>query len=60
VLANALMVFFLMSFAGDWQDWLSWTMTDKIFRLGILVVGAVLIYAAVLFAAGLRWRHIYR
>jgi hypothetical protein len=49
-----------MSFAGDWQDWLSWTMTDKIFRLGILVVGAVFIYPAVLFAAGLRWRHIYR
>jgi putative peptidoglycan lipid II flippase len=60
VLANALMVFFLVSFAGDWQDWLSWTMTDKIARLGILVVGAVFIYAAVLFAAGIRWRHIYR
>jgi putative peptidoglycan lipid II flippase len=60
VLANALMVFFLISFAGDWQDWLSWTMTDKIFRLGILVVGAVFIYPTVLFAAGLRWRHIYR
>ena len=60
VLANALMVFFLVSFAGDWQDWLSRTMTDKIARLGILVVGAVFIYAAVLFAAGIRWRHIYR
>jgi len=35
-------------------------MTDKIVRLGILVIGAVFVYAAVLFAAGLRWRHIYR
>jgi putative peptidoglycan lipid II flippase len=60
VLANALMVYFLMNFAGDWQAWLSWTMADKIVRLGILVIGAVSIYAAVLFAAGLRWRHIYR
>ena len=60
VLANALMVYFLMNFSGDWQAWLSWTMADKIVRLGILVIGAVFIYAAVLFAAGLRWRHIYR
>jgi len=60
VLANALMVYFLMNFAGDWQAWLSWTMADKIVRLGILVIGAVFIYAAVLFASCLRWRHIYR
>ena len=60
VLANALMVYFLMNFSGDWQAWLSWTMAEKIVRLGILVIGAVFIYAAVLFAAGLRWRHIYR
>ncbi|GJM14249.1 MAG: putative lipid II flippase MurJ [Pseudohongiella sp.] len=60
VLANALMVYFLMSFSGDWQDWLGWGMTDKILQLTLLVVGGVCIYGAVLFAAGLRWRHIYR
>jgi putative peptidoglycan lipid II flippase len=60
VLANALMVYFLMSLSGDWQDWLSWTMTDKIVQLGILVAGGLFIYAATLFVAGLRWRHIYR
>ena len=60
LLANALMVYFLMRFSGDWQDWLSWEMTGKIVQLSILVIGGVFIYVAVLFAAGLRWRHIYR
>lgn len=60
VLANVLMVYFLVSFAGDWQDWVSWTISDKLIQLTILVCGGVIIYGAVLFAAGLRWRHIYR
>ena len=60
LLANALMAYFLMSFSGERQDWLGWGMTDKILQLGILVVGGIFIYAAVLFATGLRWRHIYR
>lgn len=60
ILANALMVYFLLSFAGEWQDWLLWNMTDKLVQLAILVLGGVSVYIAILFASGLRWRHIYR
>jgi len=60
LLANAAMVVFLMNFSGDWQEWLSWGIADKIVRLAILVIGGIFIYVALLFAAGLRWRHIYR
>ncbi len=60
LLANGLMVYFLLSFSGDWQDWLVWSITDKVVQLAILVFGGVSIYGAILYAAGLRWRHIYR
>ncbi len=60
LLANAAMVVFLMTFSGDWQEWLSWGMADKIVRLATLVFGGIFVYVALLFAAGLRWRHIYR
>jgi putative peptidoglycan lipid II flippase len=60
LMANAAMAFFLIRFAADWQLWSGFSMTDKISQLGILVVCGILIYAAVLFAAGLRWKHIYR
>jgi len=60
VLANAAMAYFLISFAGAWQDWLEWTVWDQVGRLTLLVVGGILIYSAVLFLFGLRWRHIYR
>jgi len=58
--ANILMVYFLLTLSGDWQDWLAWGTADKVMQLSILVVGGVSVYAGVLFATGLRWRHIYR
>jgi putative peptidoglycan lipid II flippase len=60
ILANALMVYFLLSFSGSWQDWLDYSMMDKLIQLGALVFGGISIYAGALFAAGLRWRHVYR
>tara|TARA_R110002073_G_scaffold192026_1_gene350797 strand:- start:180 stop:1754 length:1575 start_codon:yes stop_codon:yes gene_type:complete len=60
LLANGLMVYFLMSFSGDWQDWLIWSIADKVMQLAVLVLGGVFIYVAILYATGLRWRHIYR
>jgi putative peptidoglycan lipid II flippase len=60
LVANLMMVLFLVSLSGDWQWWLDWSMTHKIMRLSILVLGGIFIYAAVIFAAGLRWRDIYR
>lgn len=60
LLANALMAFFLISFAGDWQLWSDWSMFTKVSQLAMLVIGGIAIYTGVLFAAGLRWKHIYR
>ncbi|GIT22638.1 MAG: hypothetical protein CM1200mP40_23200 [Gammaproteobacteria bacterium] len=60
LLANAAMVLFLIYFFGEWQEWLEWTITDQVSRLAILVVGGMATYGLVLFAFGLRWRHIYR
>lgn len=60
LLANGLMVYFLISFSGTWQDWLGWSIVDKVLQLALLVLGGVSIYLAALFAAGLRWRHVYR
>ncbi|PCJ25878.1 MAG: murein biosynthesis integral membrane protein MurJ [SAR86 cluster bacterium] len=58
--ANIAMALFLYNVAGDWQLWLDLNMVSKITQLGILVIGGIAIYAGVLFAAGLRWKHIYR
>ena len=60
LIANALMAFFLISFAGDWQLWSDWSMFTKVSQLAMLVIGGMGIYIGVLFAAGLRWKHIYR
>ena len=60
VLANAAMVIFLIYFAGEWQDWLEWTISAQVLRLAVLVVGGMGVYGLVLFTFGLRWRHIYR
>jgi len=60
LMANGLMVYFLHSYSGDWQTWLDWTALQQIARLAILVLGGMALYTAVLFGAGLRWRHIYR
>lgn len=60
LLANVTLAFFLISFTDDWRAWLLWSMSDKIIQLSILVCAGILIYASVLFALGLRWRHIYR
>ena len=60
LLANSLMALFLVSFAGDWQLWSEYSMGTKVLQLGTLVIGGILIYVGTLFAAGLRFRHIYR
>jgi hypothetical protein len=53
------MAYFLISMAGDWQQWSDWNNVTKIIRLAILVVGGMVLYAGMLFASGLRWKHIY-
>jgi putative peptidoglycan lipid II flippase len=58
--ANITMGIFLFYFSGDWQDWTEWVMFVKISQLSILVVGGMVVYAASLLLAGLRWRDIHR
>jgi len=60
LLANAALGLFLISFSGAWQDWTTWEMIPRILRLSVLVVGGMLVYSLMLFAAGIRWRHIHR
>lgn len=60
VLANIAMVYFLFSFAGAWEDWLAWSVAEKVMQISLLVFGGIAIYVVILFATGLRWRHIYR
>ncbi len=59
-IANSAMALFLISFSGEWHAWLDWSTPARIVQLSILVVGGIIIYAGMLFIAGLRWRHIYR
>jgi putative peptidoglycan lipid II flippase len=60
LVANALMAYFLLSLAGDWQLWSDWDTMTKILRLSMLVIGGVILYTGALFGSGLRWKHIYR
>ncbi len=60
LLATALMGLFLVVVSGDWEIWLDWTLSAKIVRLSLLVVGGITIYTLCLFGAGLRWRDVYR
>ena len=59
IAANGVMAYFLVSMAGDWQQWPDWDNVTKIIRLAILVVGGMVLYTGMLFASGLRWKHIY-
>jgi putative peptidoglycan lipid II flippase len=60
LLANALMLMFLVVLAGAWQQWIDWSLQQRVLQMTVLVLGGVCLYVAVLFIVGLRWRHIYR
>jgi hypothetical protein len=51
---------FLYSQAGPWQSWLEWSSGAQILQMAWLVIGGAALYFAVLFAAGMRWRDVYR
>jgi hypothetical protein len=51
---------FLYFKAGDWNQWLTWGAGEQVLQMAILVCGGVMLYVGVLFAAGLRWREVYR
>ncbi|MDX1491830.1 MAG: murein biosynthesis integral membrane protein MurJ [Pseudohongiellaceae bacterium] len=58
VLANALMVCFLVFTASAWQEWLDWGVWTRIGQLCLLCLGGLGIYLAVLYLAGLRFREL--
>lgn len=60
LLANSAMAALLLIGAGDWRIWLDWQMLHKVAQLGALVVGSVLVYIIVLYASGMRWKHVHR
>tara|TARA_B110000902_G_scaffold251989_1_gene312898 strand:- start:372 stop:1205 length:834 start_codon:yes stop_codon:yes gene_type:complete len=60
LLANTCMGLFLYFRAGEWAQWLSWSVSEQIFEMAILVCGGIALYVGILFAAGLRWREVYR
>lgn len=60
LVANAVMVVFLLWLAGDWQLWLSWSLWERVAQMTLLVVGGMALYGVTLVLCGLRWRQIYR
>jgi putative peptidoglycan lipid II flippase len=58
--ANVVLAFFLVSFTGNWQDWLDWGLMSRVSQMALLVFGGMALYVAVLFASGLKLRHINR
>jgi len=58
LLANGAMLGFLLYLKGDWQQWLQWGDWTRIFELGILCIGGIVIYCLVLFGLGMRLRHV--
>lgn len=60
VIANAIMVGFLIIYVGDWQDWLTWDVYTRISHLAVLCVGGFLVYAASLFVSGLRIHDLHK
>jgi len=60
LLANVCMGLFLYFQAGDWSQWFTWGAGKQVLQMAILVCGGVTLYVGVLFAAGLRWREVYR
>ena len=56
LMANLAMAAFLWWTCGRWSDWMQWPALMRLERLAVCVVGGVLVYAASLWLAGLRYR----
>jgi len=58
--ANAVMILVLVSLAGQWEEWMEWTILAKVGQLAVLVLGGLLAYLLSLYVCGLRPRHLLR
>lgn len=60
LVANAVMILLLLSLAGQWEEWMEWTIVAKVGQLALLVLGGLLAYLLSLYVCGLRPRHLLR
>ena len=60
LLANVIMMIFVLYGSGSWSEWLDWSVLDQAVRLIFLVLAGIVIYLAVLFATGMRWSQFNR
>ncbi|MGI9251944.1 MAG: murein biosynthesis integral membrane protein MurJ [Pseudohongiellaceae bacterium] len=60
LLANGLLIAFLLYVVGDWTAWTDYQLLTRIWSLAVLVAGGLAIYFAALYVSGLRWHHIHR
>lgn len=58
VLANGLLIAFLLGFAGSLSEWLALSGEGRALRLAAVVAGGVAVYVAALLAVGIRPRHL--
>ena len=58
--ANVAMILVLLSLAGQWEEWMEWTIMAKVGQLAVLVLGGLLAYLLSLYVCGLRPRHLLR
>jgi putative peptidoglycan lipid II flippase len=60
LLANAVLMSFVVLYAGDWQSWLELNSWMRVVEISVLCVGGVLLYILVLFLSGIRLRDFQR
>lgn len=57
-LANLAMLAVILFFKGDAAQWMTWGAYERATQLALMVVSGIVIYAAVLWGAGIRLRHL--
>jgi putative peptidoglycan lipid II flippase len=57
--ALVVMVVLLVLFSGPLTLWLALDDLHRVLRLAVVIIGAIAVYFAVLFALGLRYRHLF-
>jgi len=56
-IANVIMAFVIIGLAGNYQQWFSWQVSQRVLHLLFVIVVSVVVYFAVLWLSGLRPKH---
>ncbi|MEX2129956.1 MAG: murein biosynthesis integral membrane protein MurJ [Pseudohongiellaceae bacterium] len=54
LVANTVMVIFLVWYMGEWQAWLEWDLASRLLQLTVLCSGGIIAYFGSLYISGLR------